>query len=1157
MYKRQVGARAADGIASHGSLDAYIGDFHACSKAFEMFVADRLSAAATGSQPSQPNAFLLWEDLDAATKEARGLTKADAGVDVTDGATTLVQCKLRARYLTWRECATFFASAVSFTDGAYVVPWQSLLLARNACSTLSRTLAELGASRPFDFPVHLSEFRAYAQDCFAEHTSNAHEAAASVPIIDAAATAHRFRDYQLEAIDLCVKETPRAAYVALPTGCGKSLVMAHVAARLGLRVVVLVPLVVLLEQILEVLATFGCAGTEVTSVTAVGGGLTTTGADIETARVVVCVYNSAHKLNLAAFDRILIDEAHFVRVPAMYADLTDSDEESDDLEDDSQDESVIESVDASTPSPSGSSGSSGSTGSTGSTRSTGPTSAGSAGSAGSNRSQKNGYAAVRAATTLASARLFSATLDVPDGAERCTRSLREMITAGCLCDYTLNVPVFEVGATSADLARHLVREYRSIIVFCATRAEGVSFCAAINDHGPSCARYIDCDTPRGERREVIAAFKTGELAFIVNVRVLSVGFDAPITKGVCFVNMPASKTHIVQVIGRCLRLHPDKRIAHVILPLIAGTHDEDKRARDFMRVLAQNDSRFAQALRAGGGGYVAVSRVARDETEGSAEASEIATELLYTAVYDSMGRAITDAWSTRFDELLAFYEANGHTPPQSTPGGLGQWVSTQRQDRETMNAERKARLEALDWWVWRARARPVRADWSTKLDELVAYHAQHGRVPIASTPGGLGMWVVTQRAKRDTMAAEHKARLAAMDWWVWSVRAAYVRTDWSTKLEELVAYHAEHGRIPPFATPRLGTWVDTQRQRRASMSEERRARLEALPWWVWNALDNAWSTKFDELVAFYEANGMCPPRSAPGGLGPWVHIQRRDRETMDAERRARLDALEWWVWDPLDDSWATQFDELVAYHAGHGRLPTTKTARSWVVTQRTARGIMDDERKAKLEALEWWTWNPFDDAWSTQFEQLVAYHAECGMLPLQSTPVLGSWVNQQRTRRATMSSDRKARLDALPWWVWSVREAHVRTGWDARYDELVAYHAEHGRIPPQSTPGLGAWVSDQRTSRSTVHAERKARLDALPWWVWDPLDDAWSTKFDELVAYHAEHGRIPPFATPRLGSWVDNQRQTRASMAPERKARLDALPWWVWRVRGGALELTV
>jgi hypothetical protein len=84
---------------------------------------------------------------------------------------------------------------------------------------------------------------------------------------------------------------------------------------------------------------------------------------------------------------------------------------------------------------------------------------------------------------------------------------------------------------------------------------------------------------------------------------------------VCFVNMPASKTHIVQ--GRCLRLHPDKRCAQVVLPLVAGADGEEKRARDFMRVLAQNDSRFAHALRAHRGApYVSVRPASADESEG-------------------------------------------------------------------------------------------------------------------------------------------------------------------------------------------------------------------------------------------------------------------------------------------------------------------------------------------------------------------------------------------------------------------------------------------------------------------------------------------------------------------------------------------------------------
>ena len=145
-----------------------------------------------------------------------------------------------------------------------------------------------------------------------------------------------------------------------------------------------------------------------------------------------------------------------------------------------------------------------------------------------------------------------------------------------------------------------------------------------------------------------------------------------------------------------------------------------------MSVLARNDSRFGQALRANGGGYVSVRRVERDDA-GSDEdpCEESALELLYTAVYDSMGVAVSDRWSARFDELVAYHEEHMRIPPLFKAGTptppLGRWVSNQRQRRATMNPERKARLDALEWWTWGR----GRAHWDERFDELCAYHAEH------------------------------------------------------------------------------------------------------------------------------------------------------------------------------------------------------------------------------------------------------------------------------------------------------------------------------------------------------------------------------------------------------------------------------------------------
>ena len=66
------------------------------------------------------------------------------------------------------------------------------------------------------------------------------------------------------------------------------------------------------------------------------------------------------------------------------------------------------------------------------------------------------------------------------------------------------------------------------------------------------------------------------------------------------------------------------------------------------------------------------------------------------------------AWEEGFGYLTAYVQAEGHARvPQRhrTADGfrLGAWVAKQRYKKDTLSADRRQRLDAVDGWVWNAR----------------------------------------------------------------------------------------------------------------------------------------------------------------------------------------------------------------------------------------------------------------------------------------------------------------------------------------------------------------------------------------------------------------------------------------------------------------------
>lgn len=71
-------------------------------------------------------------------------------------------------------------------------------------------------------------------------------------------------------------------------------------------------------------------------------------------------------------------------------------------------------------------------------------------------------------------------------------------------------------------------------------------------------RVITGNTPDGERDESIAAYRRGDVRALVNVNVLTTGFDAPHTDLLAFLRPTMSTSLYVQMAGRGMRIHPAK-----------------------------------------------------------------------------------------------------------------------------------------------------------------------------------------------------------------------------------------------------------------------------------------------------------------------------------------------------------------------------------------------------------------------------------------------------------------------------------------------------------------------------------------------------------------------------------------------------------------------
>lgn len=418
------------------------------------------------------------------------------------------------------------------------------------------------------------------------------------------------RDYQVECIDLI--EHSKNVVISLPTGTGKNIIITYYIQE-GKKYLILVPRIILMDQLKKEILNHTIAWKQ--QVQLIG--------DLnndydQNKNITICTYNSVAIIEpyFDTFYKIFIDEAHHVYKPFIYMNDDNNEDENND---------------------------------------------------------NNSYLKIiRNLSSYNNNIYLSATIDKISGFDYYFKDIRDMIDQNYLCDYNIHIPVFST-VSDKSVCEFLIKNYRNIIIYCNKRTEGIKINELLNKLQKGCSDYIDCGTTKKERNIILNQYKNGELTFLVNVKVLVEGFDAPITKGVCFMHLPKNKTTLIQIIGRALRKHPTKTIANVILPF--SDDNDESNICNFLKILSNNDTRIYKSYSNKKlGGYISIDY-------NSDEQINNLSEFRYNKIYDSMGNLINNDWVKNLGECQEYITIHGIRPRNKDDNSyiryLSAWLGAQ------------------------------------------------------------------------------------------------------------------------------------------------------------------------------------------------------------------------------------------------------------------------------------------------------------------------------------------------------------------------------------------------------------------------------------------------------------------------------------------------
>lgn len=283
--------------------------------------------------------------------------------------------------------------------------------------------------------------------------------------------------------------------------------------------------------------------------------------------------------------------------------------------------------------------------------------------------------------------------------------------------------------------------------------------------------------------------------------------------------------------------------------------------------------------------------------------------------------------------------------------------------------------------------------------------------------------------------------------------------------------------------------------------------------------------------------------------------------------------------DTLSISWELMFSYAKRYFEEHGTLEVPKRYKTddgyslgnWIITQRKVYsgeqfGKLSEEQINKLNkiGMRWGTLN--DVSWDRFYEEAKKYYKENGTLDVGLNCItdrgyaLGKKICQIRSYRKSgiknsyVTDERIKKLDEIGM-VWSVPDVI----WERNYLAALEFFMENGHLDPpndyvsKNGVRVGAWITRIRGLRSTgskyfnLTGEQIKKLDDIGMMWTGKYERMWMAGYREAKKYFEKYANLnvpTSYITAdgfKLGDWIENQREAKKKIKPERKELLDGI----------------